>query len=398
MLPDGTEEGEYLALDLGGTNFRTLFVQLEKGRLVKEEVKFFHVPESLRLGPGVALFDFLAACIHQFMEEHHLLNRRFSLGFTFSFPMYQKSLDCGILVSWTKTFNCEGVVGQDAVQMLNDAIQKRGDLNVEVTAILNDTTGTLIQGAYTDKNTAIGLILGTGSNACYIEKAERIHNWEGVRPPAGTEVIIDIEWGAFGDNGVLDFIRTEFDREVDNNSLLVNSFTFEKYFAGKYLGEIVRVVLVRLAQAGVLFDGDASDKLLCPGIFTAKLVSEIEEDSINDSFENTRVILEDFQLNFGTDDMTIVKHVCYVITVRAAKLISICLAAILERMARPSTVTIAIDGSLFQFHPRLETLMTKYIADFAPERKFLLTLAEDGSGKGAGLVAAIAKRLKNKKV
>ena len=39
------------------------------------------------------------------------------------------------------------------------------------------------------------------------------------------EVVIDIEWGAFGDNGVLDFIKTEFDREVDRNSLLVGSFT-----------------------------------------------------------------------------------------------------------------------------------------------------------------------------
>jgi len=354
------------------------------------------VPEQLRLGPGKALFDFLASCIHQFMEEHHLLNRRFSLGFTFSFPMYQKSIDCGILVSWTKSFNCEGVVGNDAVEMLNAAIQRRGDLNVEVTAILNDTTGTLIQGAYLDKETAVGLILGTGSNASYIEKAERVKHWEGIKPPPGTEVIIEIEWGAFGDNGVLDFIRTQFDRQVDTNSLLVNSFTFEKYFAGKYMGEIVRVVLVDLVEAGVLFDGVGSEKLSTSGLFTTRSVSMIEEDSVNDSYENTRAILEDLQLNFGTDDMTIVKHVCFVISVRAAKLISICLAAILDRMARPNTVTIAIDGSLYQFHPRLATLMTKYIAEYAPQRKFLLRLAEDGSGKGAGLVAAISKRLKQK--
>lgn len=39
------------------------------------------------------------------------------------------------------------------------------------------------------------------------------------------QVIIDIEWGAFGDNGVLDFIKTDFDRENDANSLIVNSFT-----------------------------------------------------------------------------------------------------------------------------------------------------------------------------
>ena len=90
-------------------------------------------------------------------------------------------------------------------------------------------------------------------------------------------MIIDIEWGAFGDNGVLDFIKTEFDRAVDNTSLLVNSFTFEKYFAGKYLGEIVRVILLKMVSAGVVFDGKASDKLLAHGAFTTRFVSMIEQ-------------------------------------------------------------------------------------------------------------------------
>ena len=68
------------------------------------------------------------------------------------------------------------------------------------------------------------MILGTGSNACYIERADRIEKWEGEHKDV-KEVVIDVEWGAFGDNGVLDFIKTEFDKQVDKNSLLVGSFT-----------------------------------------------------------------------------------------------------------------------------------------------------------------------------
>ena len=45
------------------------------------------------------------------------------------------------------------------------------------------------------------------------------------KPNNFCQVIIDVEWGAFGDNGVLDFIKTEFDRENDANSLIRNSFT-----------------------------------------------------------------------------------------------------------------------------------------------------------------------------
>ena len=36
-----------------------------------------------------------------------------------------------------------------------------------------------MQGAFLDKKCAIGLILGTGANACYIENAARIEKWEG---------------------------------------------------------------------------------------------------------------------------------------------------------------------------------------------------------------------------
>ena len=35
-----------------------------------------------------------------------------------------------------------------------------------------------MMGAFLDKNTCVGLILGTGSNACYLERADRVENWE----------------------------------------------------------------------------------------------------------------------------------------------------------------------------------------------------------------------------
>ncbi|OXA41712.1 hexokinase-1 [Folsomia candida] len=394
QLPDGSEEGEYLALDLGGTNFRVLLLKLEHGKMADPIVKHFHVREDIRLGKGEAMFDFLASCIHQFLESNNMLSRKLPLGFTFSFPMYQKSLSCAHLVSWTKSFNCEGVVDQDVVKMLNDAIHRRGDLQVEVAAILNDTTGTLINGAYLDGTCSIGLILGTGSNACYLEKVERVKNWEGEKPSDIKEVIIDIEDGAFGDNGVIDFIKTEYDREVDNKSLLVNSFTFEKYFAGQYIGDIVRVILVKLAQEGIIFGGKLSTKLLTHQCFNASLLSSVEQDSIQMTTTNCRKICQDLDLEYDDEDIAILKHICYIVSDRAAKLVSITLASLLDRMDKPGLVTIAIDGSLYKHHPRLDALLKKYIAKFAPNRQFCLMLAEDGSGKGAGLTAAIAQRLR----
>ena len=140
-LTFNAEEGDYLALDLGGTNFRVILLRIKAGAVVGEEVQYYQVPEDVRLGEGVKLFDFLAECIHNFMDGRQLKGQNLPLGFTFSFPMTQRGLDVGILVSWTKSFNCSGVVGEDAVKMLNDAIHRRKDTDVDVIAVLNDTTG-----------------------------------------------------------------------------------------------------------------------------------------------------------------------------------------------------------------------------------------------------------------
>lgn len=62
------------------------------------------------------------------------------------------------------------------------------------------------------------LPLGTGSNACYVERVKNAELFDG--PDNGKEyVLINTEWGAFGDNGALDFIRSEYDREIDEFSI-----------------------------------------------------------------------------------------------------------------------------------------------------------------------------------
>uniref|UniRef100_A0A1B6CBM9 Phosphotransferase n=1 Tax=Clastoptera arizonana TaxID=38151 RepID=A0A1B6CBM9_9HEMI len=393
-LPDGTEEGQFLALDLGGTNFRILHLVFHKGRLIRENVKHYHIEDELRLGCGVKLFDFLAECCSSFVNEVGLQNKMLPLGFTFSFPMHQKALDSGLLVKWTKSFNTTGVEGEDAVKMLREAIIRRGNKNIDVVAILNDTTGTLLQGALFDHKTYIGLIIGTGSNACYLERADRVHHWETERH-GEREIIIDIEWGAFGDNGVLDFIKTPFDLQVDKNSIQVNSFTFEKYIGGKYLGEIVRVILVDLARDKLLFNGNISKKLLVNNSFSTSNISCIEQDCVDKTITNTEKVLSDFEQKYTLDDIAIVGYVCEMVSLRAALLVSVCTAEVLKHMNRPET-TVAVDGSLFKFHPRMKQWMNQYIAILAPKLKFQLRLAEDGSGKGAGLAAAIAMKLKGR--
>lgn len=61
------------------------------------------------------LFDFIAAELANFVNregEGFKLhgNPKRELGFTFSFPVKQTSINSGLLIQWTKGFTCDGVV------------------------------------------------------------------------------------------------------------------------------------------------------------------------------------------------------------------------------------------------------------------------------------------------
>ncbi|XP_025096390.1 hexokinase-1-like isoform X2 [Pomacea canaliculata] len=393
-VPNGTESGEFLALDLGGTNFRVLLVSLQ-GQEVKMESKIFLIPQHIMLGTGVQLFDHIADCIYKFIKEHNVKAQLLPLGFTFSFPCRQNGLASATLTTWTKGFKCEGVEGNDIVKLLHDAIKRRGDLDVKCLAVINDTVGALMSCAHSDRQCAIGLILGTGSNACYIEKLERVEMAEG-NEPGPPEMLINTEWGAFGDDGCLDFITTDFDRQVDKHSINAGKQRYEKFVSGMYMGEIARLALEKLRKSGLLFGGEGSYHMATRGRFYTKYVSEIEGDDI-DSFKTTKQIFQELEIEKVTEqDCRLVRHTCSLVSRRAAFLASAGLACLLRMMGRPE-VTIGVDGSLYRFHPFFHDLMMEKIRTLAPGIRFKLMLSHDGSGKGAALVAAVASRILKEK-
>ncbi|XP_050679152.1 hexokinase type 2 isoform X3 [Leptidea sinapis] len=388
-LPNGKERGKFLALDLGGTNFRVLIINLGENHFDMQS-KIYAIPNHIMTGTGIALFDHIAECLANFMKEHDVYEERLALGFTFSFPLKQLGLTKGLLQRWTKGFSCSGVVGEDVVQGLKDAIARRGDVQIDICAILNDTTGTLMSCAWKNHNCKIGLIVGTGSNACYVEKTENCELFDG--EPGKKELLINTEWGAFGDDGALDMVRTEFDREIDSKSINPGKQIQEKMISGMYMGELVRLALVKYTRIGLLFGGRGSDMLYEPGSFFTKFVSEIESDKPGD-FTSCMEVLDELGLSHATEtDMAAVRHVCECVSRRAAHLVSAGIATLLNKMNEPK-VTVGIDGSVYRFHPHFHTLMCEKIAQLVrPGIQFDLMLSEDGSGRGAALVAAVACR------
>ncbi|XP_054711281.1 hexokinase-2-like [Uloborus diversus] len=392
-FPNGKETGRFLALDLGGSNFRVLTIEMQTD--VKIAGNIYSIPEEIMKGPGNKLFDFIVNCLEKLLLDVDQIKDTLPLGFTFSFPCVQHSLTSATLVFWTKGFECSDVEGRDVVQLLNDAIQRSGKISVEVIAFVNDTTGTLTTCAYKDENCKVGLIVGTGCNACYVEDTKNIHTLQ-----PGYEdrekMIVNTEWGAFGDDGCLDFLRTKFDKEIDKESCNKGKQVFEKMISGMYMGEIVRKVLVEFDEKG-LIPQRLPNRVREQGSFKSKYVSHIEEDG-EGLYPKTKSVL--WKLGFietPEEDCEILKRVCRRVSTRAAHLVSAAVATLLNKMQRPET-TIGVDGSVYRYHPFFKQIMEEKIADLTdPRYKFKLMLSEDGSGRGAAFVAAAAVREKREK-
>ncbi|XP_067858746.1 hexokinase HKDC1-like [Heptranchias perlo] len=392
-FPNGTESGKFIALDLGGTNFRVLLVVIQAGarQSIQMYHKIFPIPLEIMQGTGEELFDHIVECISEFLEYMGIRGAQLPVGFTFSFPCLQNRLDQGTLVAWTKGFKATGVEGEDVITLLREAIKRNGEFHLDLVALLNDTVGTMMTCAYENPNCEIGLIVGTGSNVCYMEEMKNIETVEGDEG----RMCINTEWGGFGDNGCMDDIRTTFDKLVDLNSLNAGKQKYEKMISGMYLGEIVRNILINFTKHGLLFRGLISHRLKTNGIFETKFLSQIESDRL--ALLQVRAILQQLGLDSTCDDSIIVKEVCGVVSKRAAQLCGAGIAAVADKIRENRSldhleVTVGVDGTLYKLHPHFSRILQDTVKVLAPNCDVAFMLSEDGSGKGAALITAAAKR------
>uniref|UniRef100_A0A673GIR1 Hexokinase-2 n=1 Tax=Sinocyclocheilus rhinocerous TaxID=307959 RepID=A0A673GIR1_9TELE len=395
--PDGTERGDFLALDLGGTNFRVLLVRVRSGkrRSVEMHNKIYTIPQDITQGTGEELFDHIVHCIADFLEYMGMKGASLPLGFTFSFPCHQTRLDQGILIKWTKGFKASGCEGEDVATLLKDAIHRSEDFDLDVVAVVNDTVGTMMTCGYEDPQCEVGLIVGTGTNTCYMEEMSNVELVDGDEG----RMCVNMEWGAFGDRGELDDLCTEFDRAVDDQSTYPGKQRYEKMISGMYLGEIVRNVLLDFTAKGLLFRGKLSERLKTRGIFETKFLSQIESDRL--ALRQVRSILQHLGLTSSTcDDSILVKEVCSVVSKRAAQLCGAGLSAVIDKIRlnrglEKLSITVGVDGTLYKLHPHFATIMRETLRDLAPNCEVTLAQSEDGSGKGAALITAVACRLRD---
>ncbi|KAJ9104389.1 hypothetical protein QFC20_004525 [Naganishia adeliensis] len=410
-VPNGTEVGTFLALDLGGTNLRVCEVKLKGNHEFSVKQQKYKVSEALKNGEAKELFSYIAESVDAFMTEvgtEDGEDEAVHLGFTFSFPVEQTALDKGTLLTWTKGFNCKNAIGHDVVKLLQDALDAK-HIKVKCSALVNDTVGTLLSRSYEHGPALIGAIFGTGTNGAYIHRVETIKKLgeEAIAeakkggPTAGEFMVINTEWGAI-DNGRHYLPVSPFDNKLDRESINPRKQAFEKMVSGMYLGEIVRNMLLYLIDFSVLFDGHSSPALNTHYGFDTALVSEIESAKTDDDVKKVLTVsLGVNPENIKPADIQIVKWACRIVTTRAASLSACALAAVVLHTGQAQSkggddkVDIGMDGSVAEFLPFFEERMRaalRLILGDNGEKRIQMGMARDGSGVGAALCALQAKK------
>ncbi|XP_038897091.1 hexokinase-2, chloroplastic [Benincasa hispida] len=397
-LPSGNEKGLFYALDLGGTNFRVLRVQLggKEERVIATEFEQVSIPQHLMFATSQELFDFIASGLEKFVESegdrfHLCPGRKREIGFTFSFPVKQTSIDSGILIKWTKGFAVSGVAGKDVVACLNEAMERRG-LDMRVSALVNDTVGTLAGARYYDDDVVAAVILGTGTNACYIERKNAIPKLQGQASSSG-KTIINTEWGAYSNGLPL----TVFDREMDAASINPGEQIFEKTIAGMYLGEITRRVLLAMAEFSPLFGKSVPKKLSTQFILSTPDICAMQQDVSNDLQAVGSILYNVFGVESDLSARKIVVEVCDTIAKRGGRLAGAGIVGILQKIEDFEDVkvgkrrVVAMDGGLYENYPQYRRYLKEGVTELLGTelaKNVAIEHTKDGSGIGAALLAA----------
>lgn len=452
-VPNGTEKGLYMAVDLGGTNFRVCSIQLHGNStfsLTQSKVK---IPSELMVAKtSHELFGFLAKQIELFLqthhEEHYTSHKEkkgtseqdvFSLGFTFSFPVQQFGINKGTLIRWTKGFDIHDTIGKDVCALLQAEIDALG-LPVRVAALVNDTVGTLMARSYTSPGktgTLLGAIFGTGTNGAYVEKLDKVTKLSNMSAKEAGEIdkstgemIINTEWGSF-DNELSVLPQTPYDADLDLESVNPGIQMFEKRVSGMFLGEILRRALLSLLRDFdvPLFADEHSNQNdihsttnVAPDSPLYKqwgLDSSFLSITTGDSSNGLKVTRQTLDQDYGVsaasaEDAEAVRLIASAIGKRAARLSAVAIAAIIistGRLQNPTDISttnnatlevnendivdIGVDGSLVEFYPRFEEYIRealREVPEIGPqgERKVRIGIAKDGSGVGAALIALVA--------
>lgn len=347
-----------IVIDAGGTNLRIGKVRfLKEGGVQVEHFDQHAMPGSLHRITKEQMFDAIAAHVAP------LLRGGDHIGFCFSFVFEPLPDHDGVIEAMSKEVQVTDVAGACACAELEAALLRHGAANGDRHYVMiNDTVATLLgaKAVHTDAAYAsfVGMILGTGLNACYIERTANIGK---LAPGVYTEpnMVINMESGIY--TGIA---QGAVDREVDSRSKYPGDHVFEKMISGGYFGDVLFGTLKLLCGAGV-FSADCEATLMRLGTVSLKTVTTYIKGEAGEDNIYQRIATQD------PEDGKTLEYVLDLMYLRCAKLVTVMLCGIAEQAdvgneaAHP--LCVCAEGTTFYRSPlltkHLDILLREYVAE-----------------------------------
>ncbi|UPL02878.1 hypothetical protein LCI18_013812 [Fusarium solani-melongenae] len=283
QTPTGKEQGDVLAIDIGGSTMRAAIVTLEPSavtlgnqlRIRKQES--WPITVTVKSFRGVEFFDWIANNIQNFLgglTEAGLGVELDTLpaGLVWSFPLEQLELSDGNLREMGKGFIVgQELQGQSIKKCIYEAFEKKG-LEIQLEAILNDSVSALLALSYIDPSTELSIIAGTGYNgglrlpAAVINPAKMKHRSNSQRDAMreSSEVLVDAELSVVG-QGIIPREKTTWDSRLDElMPFEPGVIGLELQVGGLFLGELVRQIVMDAIKLVGLFDGHLPELTQAP--------------------------------------------------------------------------------------------------------------------------------------
>jgi len=381
-LPSGYEKGTYLALDVGGSTFRIALVELN-GRQPDAKnmrivvMKSYKIDEKVRQRRGNDFFEWMAEKIQDALADPLLQNstdkKSFPMGLAWSFPVEQTSSRSANLLAMGKGFRAtEGVLGQDLSELIMAPCRKRG-LPVHMDSIINDSSATLLSRAYEDPSTRFAVILGTGFNISVHLPVSSLATTKYKGYPQqwldeATHVLVNTECSMFG-KGV--FPTTRWDDQLNDAHMRPDFQPFEHMISGRYIGEIVRLILVEAVQKAGLFSGEIPDQLAETYTLDTGTIAAMETDDSKNLTSATALFQSKHPLSKPPtyNDIQFVRQVSQLVSHRAAAFLATGIHALWTLRTESEGLTpasagrmsIGCNGSVIEKYPCFRELCQSHL-------------------------------------
>jgi hexokinase len=244
---------------------------------------------------------------------------------------------------------------------------------VRIESIVNDCSATLLSRAYEDPSTRFAVILGTGFNVAVHLPVSALASSKYKGYPQkwldeAEHVLVNTELSMFGKNV---FPTTRWDEQLNEAHLRPDFQPFEHMISGRYLGEVVRLIIVEAVRTAGLFSGELPAKLEEPYSLDTGTLAAMEMDGSKTLTNATAMFQSLHPLSKipTYDDIQFVRQVAQLVSHRAAAFLAAGIHSLWNLRiqsegltpAQAGRIAIGCNGSVIEKYPSFRELCQSHL-------------------------------------